>query len=303
MQHRHETKVAAQVIDCADIDAARCPNHEERQHVPFPVRGDRGSQSSNVHRACRVTWNKAQCPGAKARYVQCPSDAEMDRRRRVGNQLRFADPIPSYRRSQCRASRDDDGDQIRDRRAGHHEAGRISRQPKHLCGPPDHLPFARDGCVVAAAAVRIQSRSQHFGQDAYGCAGSMYPAEESRMSIADCVRRNQPLIFIVDVRQRYADAWQGIAPGAAHIVRHRPPHGPRPDTLQFVENVIEHLVTQRAQPGPFIGVQRWVSVTCRSRRRIRGDRPAIGGRHDTSPLQSKVLRQKRLHLQRVDDSS
>ena len=166
-----------------------------------------------------------------------------------------------YRTTQCRASRDDDGHEVRHRRACHHQTGRILRQAKHFCCPTDHLLLAGNRRMITAATVRIQSSGQHFGQDAYGGAGAMHPAKESRMSVADCIWREQPSILVVDFRHRQACARQRLIPGTAHTVRHRLPNRFLPNALKFIEQVVEHTMTERTQLRPMGRIQRCLGVS------------------------------------------
>ena len=183
--------------------------------------------------------------------------------RRIAHQARPAGEAVAAHAGERLVPRDEDCDEVGHRSSGGEDtAGRFG-EPEDFAPPADHAPFDLDGGVIAAADVGVHPRREQRGDDAGRRAGTVHPAEESRMTVVDRVRRDALEERRVHVRRIGRRARQRIAGDrVANRRRNRPPRRPFANARDRVERFIERAVRERAQFRP---IPRIESVTVHSK--------------------------------------
>ena len=107
---------------------------------------------------------------------------------------------------------------------------------KDLSGPAGDLPFDIDSDVIAAAAIRIETGSEHFGNHADGRACAMHPAHEKRVVVARRKRQDRRIECIKDGREFLSVMRQRLAKAGHDIGRRLAPNRSLRDVTQMVNH-------------------------------------------------------------------
>ena len=151
------------------------------------------------------------------------------------------------------AAGDKNGEQIGHRRAGDEYAGGLARKSEEFREPKRDLPLNIDGDMIAAAAIGIQSRRQHFRHHADRRARALHPAHKERMNIASGIRQDRMREVVEQVGEFAALARQRRLEARLDLVRDRLPDFLLPQSAQMLDHEIERRMRLGAKASQSSG--------------------------------------------------